>query len=305
MSRRCSNGARPSSLGGKPALAAPCWFVDAVADLPKRSVVQVAEASIETLAWGKRGAPGLLLLHGHGAHADWWRFIAPFLASERHVVAPSLSGMGNSAWRSDYSVEVYAEEVIAVATQSGLLSCAEKPWLVAHSFGSVVALHCLDHIADRVAGLVIVDNGAHALDRVVGPGRAAQAHRLHVDRQALIERFRLQPAQPCPNDWILRFIAEQSVVETEAGWRWKFDPFARQSRGEDHIAATRSRISRGTAPLAFLWGDQSAIMTSDVVDRTRRISPAGTRFVAIPAAAHHVMLDQPLAFVAAVQALIT
>jgi hypothetical protein len=33
-----------------------------------------------------------LLLHGNGAHADWWSFIAPYLANNFRVAAMSWSG---------------------------------------------------------------------------------------------------------------------------------------------------------------------------------------------------------------------
>ncbi len=78
---------------------APAWFKRALARLPERTFVEVDGARIETLIWGERGRPGLLLLHGNGAHADWYSFIAPFLARMHRVVTLSWSGMGGSDWR--------------------------------------------------------------------------------------------------------------------------------------------------------------------------------------------------------------
>ena len=43
---------------------------------------------------GPADAAPLLFLHGNGAHADWWSFIAPFFAAEYRVAALSWSGMG-------------------------------------------------------------------------------------------------------------------------------------------------------------------------------------------------------------------
>ena len=83
--------------GQKP--PAPAWFERVVAIEPERTFVAVDGAQVETLAWGERGKPGLILLHGGAAHGDWWSFIAPFFAGERRVVAPSFSGMGRSDWR--------------------------------------------------------------------------------------------------------------------------------------------------------------------------------------------------------------
>src|SRR5688500_15752256 len=59
---------------------APQWFKDAIADEPERGFVGPAGKRLEMLTWGERGKPGLLLVHGNSAHADWWSFIAPFLA---------------------------------------------------------------------------------------------------------------------------------------------------------------------------------------------------------------------------------
>ena len=75
---------------------APDWFEQALRHAPQRTWHEVAGARIETLAWGEIGKPGLLLLHGNGAHADWWSFIAPLLASDYRVAALSWSGMGGS-----------------------------------------------------------------------------------------------------------------------------------------------------------------------------------------------------------------
>ena len=60
---------------------APAWFEAAVAQTPERSALAVEGADIELLTWGRVGKPGLLFLHGNGAHADWWSFIAPFFAT--------------------------------------------------------------------------------------------------------------------------------------------------------------------------------------------------------------------------------
>src|SRR3546814_6071614 len=60
---------------------------------PERGTCEVSGTAIETLAWGERGKPGLLFLHGNGGHADWWRFIAPFFASDWRVGAISWSGI--------------------------------------------------------------------------------------------------------------------------------------------------------------------------------------------------------------------
>jgi hypothetical protein len=125
---------RPLARFGGVRPPAPAWFETALADAPERSSVDVDGAAIETLCWGRRGTQTLILLHGTGAHADWWSFIAPALATERRVIAFSLSGMGRSAWRDDYSVAGYAREVIAVAEAGGAFASVEPPLVLGCGF---------------------------------------------------------------------------------------------------------------------------------------------------------------------------
>ena len=54
-------------------------------------------------------------MHGGAAHAHWWSFLAPQLAKQYYVVAPDLSGHGDSGRRTSYPRELWAREVLAVA----------------------------------------------------------------------------------------------------------------------------------------------------------------------------------------------
>ena len=51
--------------GQKP--PAPAWFERVVAIEPERTFVAIDGAEVETLAWGERGKPGLIFLHGGAA----------------------------------------------------------------------------------------------------------------------------------------------------------------------------------------------------------------------------------------------
>ena len=66
---------------------------------------------------------------------------------------------------------------------------------------------------------------------------------------------------------------------------------------KQHLAAIRTRV-------AVLHGQFSAIVTPDVTDYMNELLGRNAPFVEIPQSHHHLMLDQPLAFVAAVRALL-
>src|SRR5579863_9613996 len=97
---------RPLSIAPVPAehlalrLAAPEWFRWAIGKVPASRMVTVEGCPIHYLAWPPEGeaAPerGLLFVHGGGAHAHWWAFVAPYFIRDFRVVAIDLSGMGDS-----------------------------------------------------------------------------------------------------------------------------------------------------------------------------------------------------------------
>ena len=134
----------------------PRWFSAARAVAPARTWHDVHGARIETLVWGERGRPGLLL-HGKMAHAQWWSFIAPFFAATHRVVALSFGGMGGSDWRAGYSVQAMADEAMAVAEGEGLFDGQAPPLIVGHSFGGFVSLLCAQQHGARLGGVFTLD----------------------------------------------------------------------------------------------------------------------------------------------------
>src|SRR5271154_1731230 len=112
---------------------APGWFEAAVSTVPESNFVDVEGAKIHYLRWGDRARPGLLLVHGNAAHAHWWDFIAPFMARDYNIAAMDLSGMGDSDWRPNYSMDVFAREQMAVCEHAGMFGVGEPPVIAAHS----------------------------------------------------------------------------------------------------------------------------------------------------------------------------
>jgi pimeloyl-ACP methyl ester carboxylesterase len=289
-------------------MTAPVWFDTNLAQAPERGSVNVEGCAIETLAWGKRGAQGLLFVHGNGAHADWWSPFAPFFSAQRRVGAFSMSGMGRSEWRDGYSMELYAREMLAVADALGLFEGEGKPWLVAHSMGGLPAaiLAASEH-GDRFGGLILLDSGAMP-PRTSDPmdHRRPWSNPGYATLEEGLARFRLRPAQPQPHPWLLDFIGQRSLQRRSDGrWHWCFDPHGDEKRQGAHVGTLRGTIGHVRCPLALLWGEHSVLLTPEVVALNREMAPAGTRFVELPDAHHHLMLDQPIAFVAAVRALMT
>jgi len=287
-------------------MTAPAWFERNLAEQPDRGTVQVDGCAIETLAWGVPGTRGLLLVHGNGAHADWWVPFGPFFSADWRVGAFSLSGMGRSGWRDHYSMSIHVNEMVAVAEILGLFEGDEKPWVIAHSLGGIGAayLAASDH-GERFAGIIIVDSGVvRPQDRLPMVPRTSQ-HPGYATIEDGVARFRVRPTQPGIAPWLLEFLGERSLYQAPDGrWYWRFDPDGNAKRNKEYVGRVGEVIPKARCPLSFVWGEHSAVMTPQSMAINREVAPRGTRFVEIPDAHHQLMLDQPLAFVAAVRGLL-
>lgn len=268
---------------------------------------------METLSWGTPGQPGVLLMHGNSAHADWYSYIAPLLANDHFVVAVSFSGMGGSAWRDHYSVAQWADEALAVAELTGMFDCPVKPVFVGHSFGGFPVMNATGRFGDRLRLAVIADTPIRTREEREQrlderPRREFKPHRVYLSAEEAIARFRLLPAQDCENLYILDHIARTSLRLTPAkngerqGWTWKFDPhlFRNFKMGRPAADLLQSRC-----PVAWLNGARSALIDDQVRHNIRTYSPPDTLVLELPDADHHLMIDQPLAFVEALRGLLS
>jgi pimeloyl-ACP methyl ester carboxylesterase len=292
----------------------PAWFDAALKRAPQRTWHEAAGARIETLTWGERGKPGLLLLHGNKAHADWWSFIAPFFADDFHVVASSWSGMGASDWRASYSLDDYVAEADAVSRAAGLFEHERRPVVVAHSFAGFVAARYAARCGESLGGVVALDVPMHKRrkDGEHDPEREANAprpNRVYGTLSAALARFRFAPPQPCENLFIADHIARGSLkrVEPDAdhpegGWTWRFDPHLWRDM---RLGNPWPDFGASRCPVAVMWGGDSSLVQPELLSKARQQFGSGVPFVEIPQARHHVMVDQPLALVAALRGLLS
>jgi pimeloyl-ACP methyl ester carboxylesterase len=274
--------------------------LEAVADRPVERELRVKGCTIHYLQWGDVDRPGLVLVHGGAAHAHWWSFIAPLLSSQYHVVALDLSGHGDSGRRPVYAVETWADEVMACAADSGMVG---KPILVGHSMGGLVTIAAGNLSGEGLSGAVVVDSPVRRPDPESEEGTRGRLFRNPKTYPTLDEavgHFMLAPPQPCENPFIIDHIARRSLRQVDDGWTWKFDPkvFLRQRQGiDDYLADVRCRI-------AIFKGQHSDLVTADVHEYMDELLGRNSPIVEIPAAYHHVPLDQPLALVAALRAIL-
>jgi pimeloyl-ACP methyl ester carboxylesterase len=211
------------------------------------------------------------------------------------VIAFDLSGHGDSDHRDSYSVDGWAAEAIAIAR----LASSRAPILNGHSLGGVVALRTAMKHPAELGGVVIVDSPIvsftpeedAAADRLAfGPPR------LYPTREAVLARFRPIPDQPTL-DYVKDYVASNSVRGVPGGWTWKFDSriFDRAPQLPE-LAALECRS-------AFFYGELGMVspqMAQAIFDGLGR----STSMIEVPDAGHHIMLDQPLALVTGLRAVL-
>jgi pimeloyl-ACP methyl ester carboxylesterase len=306
----------------------PGWFAAALAAPRDEGTVRQGGTLLEYLRWrpaaSAAAAQGVLLVHGAGASAQWWAFIGPALRALGYdVVALSNSGCGRSGLKVRYSAREFGSEVLAVARELGLLSRTRRPIVVAHSFGSVVSLQLALSHGELFEGVIMTDvrledttlaeaeaQRATLRSQREGDKKFTRRERwlVHTDAPP-VAKFKLAPLQECNQPYVLEFIANTSAVRVGAqgGWSWVGDPdrYRKLNLHEDtpYMLLDEVRLAQRKVPLAFIYGSETFFFKMP----TCRDTVLGGKLRAeapvtvIQGAAHHLLLDEPVAFIAAVQ----
>ncbi len=283
--------------------APPPWFQRALDHRPSELAVEVEGARIHSRTWGEPGQPLLMLVHGGGAHSGWWDHIAPFFAATHHVVAPDLSGHGDSDTRPSYGLGSWSREVLAVAAAA---NPSARPVIVGHSMGGWVTGTAAIREGDKIDGIVVLDSPLRDRAPEAGHLRQVGQHEGHLTREAIMSRFRPVPGQDVILPYVAEHIARESVRRKGLRWRWKFDPAIFQGRwvseGPGEADTMEHIFAQMPCRIAYLRCEYGSI-DIDMAERIREMLQLRGPFIHLPEAGHHPMLDQPLALVAALRTL--
>ena len=103
--------------------------------------------------FGPPGPVRLLALHGLTGHGQRWQHLADRHLPEIAVAAPDLIGHGQSSWDAPWTIDANVAALAALLEQE-----ADGPAVVvAHSFGSAIAMQLAASHPARVSGLVLLD----------------------------------------------------------------------------------------------------------------------------------------------------
>ena len=286
----------------------PAWFTANLAVPYRSSFVDVDGCAVHYRSWGDTTRPGVLFVHGGAANSAWYTFLAPFFTSTNHVAAIDLSGMGDSGRRDAYGHEVFTGDLLGVLRDSGMLDHPTPPVVVGHSMGGGVTAELARRHPELLLGVLICDVARHPPAsaglperRVSGP---PSVKKYYPTREAALARYRLAPAQPCANRYILDYLAAESVREEPQGWTWKFDVgvFSMERPGVN--GRPEHSFAGITGRSALVYGGHSHFCNEPTFALMREETGGRTPIIVVPDAHHHLFIDQPLAFTAAVQAVL-
>ncbi|MGB6059348.1 MAG: alpha/beta hydrolase [Microthrixaceae bacterium] len=281
----------------------PDWFRRALEVPMDHGMVQVDGCAIHYLAWGEKGRPGLVFIHGGGANAYWWAHIAARFADEFRVLAVDLSGHGDSGHRDDYKLEQWTDEVIAAVGADHLDG---PPLVIGHSMGGFVAIATAARHSEELAGVIVCDSpvtepdpevsGYHVGDQF---GRA----RVYESFEAAAGRFRTVPSQEHYLDFVMDHIGRNSLRAVEGGYCWKFDRNIFGQFAGSIRSAAYPYLPKVTCRLALLRSE-NGLVTRDIGNSMFEMLGRVTPVIELPEAGHHAMLDEPLILLTAIRSLV-
>jgi pimeloyl-ACP methyl ester carboxylesterase len=269
-------------------------------DSPGRSGhLKSGELTTHFLEWGDASNPRiLLLLHGFRGHAHWWDFVAPWFAADYRVIAPDFSGMGDSSPRLEYHRSDFVAEVLAILKMIGPKSVT----LVGHSFGGRIAVFAAHEYPQLLQRAIVIDTNIGFADQPLKTRFVPRPKKIYPDFKTACARFRFVPDEPPILPRIMQHLAAHSIKQQDGGYTWKFDEKPIGS-GWEHVAEGEL-LADIDLPMDYIAGEFSEVVPPALANRIGKALRHGRGPIVIPSAYHHVPVDQPLALVAVLRALL-
>jgi pimeloyl-ACP methyl ester carboxylesterase len=171
---------------------------------------------------------------------------------------------------------------------------------VGHSYGGIISLLACKLYPEIFRSAVLVDtfmfpDGDETQEWVTLPKRR------YPTREAGLRRYRLRPAGGWPDPEILDYLGRHSLTETADGWTWKFDPLLIQSLNQEKFVPLLRQVEQ---PVRYIYGLLSEVVHQDTIPLVGELLSVKGPPVPIPASHHHIPVEQPVALIAALNALL-
>ena len=218
------------------------------------------------------------------------------------MIAPDLSGHGDSDTRGAYDLQTWASEVMGSSAAAG---ASGRPIIIGHSLGGWVTATAAEHYGEQINSIVVIDSPLR--DRA--PEGARLRNRKHTPyrtRSEILERFTAVPTQEVILSYVREHIAAESIRKTNTGWTWKFDPAifggGLLNATPDDQEVLENMLAQMPCRIGYLRCE-AGLVSPAMAEQIRSILQLRGPFVELAEAGHHPMLDQPLPLIATLRTL--
>jgi pimeloyl-ACP methyl ester carboxylesterase len=251
--------------------------------------------------------PVVLLVHGIAGSSATWSRVMPDLAEHHTVIAPDLLGHGESAKpRGDYSLGAYASGIRDLLAVLG----HERATIVGHSLGGGVAMQLAYQFPQICERLVLVASGG--LGKEVNPFLRAVSLPGSEYVLPLVLHRSLHDALAAVGGWFGRLGLRGGEIAQEV---WRSYTALTEVRGQmafvhtirsvidvrgQRVSARDRLYLAAEVPTLIVWGDRDRIIPVSHAHVTHELIP-GSRLVIIEGAGHFLPVEQPAAFLEALE----
>jgi 3-oxoadipate enol-lactonase len=240
---------------------------------------------VPKLAYTDAGAgPPVVLLHGLTCHLGYWLRVVPLLTGV-HVVAFDFRGHGLSEHRDSYGYADYERDLLWLLDRLGL----DRVPVAGHSLGGYVALLAASR-SDRIGPVLAIDVKSDWTDEDAAFAERPRgtSQRVEPERAVLIGRLSRSVAPVVLSPDELELVAERSIEQVGAGWRFRWDRRVLDTEPVDPFAF----LSHVRCPTRVLAGSLSDVMPAEQARRFAGAIPGATVEL-VEGAGHHVELEAP------------
>lgn len=167
------------------------------------------------------GVPHVLAVHGLTGHGKRWERLSLDHLPGVRVVAPDLLGHGRSPWEPPWRIDDHAAALAEVLDRH--VAADDQPVVVlAHSYGSAVALALAERRPADIAGLVLLDPAQGLEPTFAGTvAESAMTHWGNTDAEDAKAAKRMEGWGAVPADILEREVAEHLIPAPGGGVRWR------------------------------------------------------------------------------------
>jgi pimeloyl-ACP methyl ester carboxylesterase len=247
--------------------------------------VNLGDQCLTLRRWSGNGPP-LLLIHGISSSGLNWTSLIPALSEHFTPVAIDLRGHGSSAKpESGYLYDDYIDDLDGVLYKLG----EDRPLIVGHSLGGIIALWWAARHPDKAAGIVAVDSPLHSGQDYM-PAFDGWLADNTMPRDDLAIKYRNDRPE-WSEDMVQRRVREMTTTARNV-----FVELRADSLKHDGVDRLRE-IEHVTSPVLFFQGDPDAgsmVHPADAVALEARLPNA--RVITMPGAGHSPHQQFPEAF---------